>query len=166
MSKKNRKHAAASAIIIDDPAADIQIRDEQGALTREGMEAIIRRGESVMYGGKIISQIEYLPEAAELAVGDAQRESAVMDALDAQEKSIQRQRNLILESRGKGRKTAADTGAGRPVASAISRHGVGQLAGGGLPQVPSHQESTTGSAGSAASALSSASAERSKKKSK
>jgi hypothetical protein len=51
----------------------ILLRDPEGRLTREGMEAIIKGGGSVMHGGEPVTDLDALPTAADLARGDERR---------------------------------------------------------------------------------------------
>jgi hypothetical protein len=55
-----------------------------GTLTRPQMEAIIARGESVLFRGRIINRVVDLPSAADLAAGDTAATTALANDLDAQ----------------------------------------------------------------------------------
>lgn len=61
-------------------------------LTRDEMEAVIARGGSVMYRGRIIRTVKDLPSRAELAVGDPVAEAKTRDDLDAQIAELERQK--------------------------------------------------------------------------
>lgn len=74
----------------DDPSAGAPVtptalpRPKDGKLTRAHMEEAIRAGGSVLHDGEIIAKVEDLPDEADLAAGDAEREAAVAAALDEQ----------------------------------------------------------------------------------
>jgi hypothetical protein len=59
------------------------------------MVAIIAAGGSVLYKGRVLSRVQDLPTAAALAKGDAVREKATADALDAQIAALQAQRSTL-----------------------------------------------------------------------
>jgi hypothetical protein len=60
-------------------------------LSREQMEAVIRSGGSVLHQGRIISRIEALPSAAELAKGDPDKEAQAAQSLQQQIDQLQAQ---------------------------------------------------------------------------
>lgn len=60
-------------------------------LTRAEMEQVILNGGSVLHGGVLISRVEKLPSAAELAKGDPEAESAASNALQQQIADLQAQ---------------------------------------------------------------------------
>lgn len=60
-------------------------------LTRDEMEAVVKSGGSVLYGGKTLSRVEHLPSAAELAQGDPAKEAAATADLQAQIAELQAQ---------------------------------------------------------------------------
>lgn len=60
-------------------------------LNREEMEKVIRSGGSVLYQGSIISRIEALPSAAELAKGDPDKEAQAANDLQVQINQLQTQ---------------------------------------------------------------------------
>ncbi len=53
-------------------------------LTRAEMEQVIGRKGSVMYAGRIITRVEDLPSAADLAVGDPAAEKKTAEDIDAE----------------------------------------------------------------------------------
>lgn len=63
----------------------------QGDLSRQEMEAIIARGESVFYKGRQIVSVDGLPSEAELADGDEERENLARENLQNQIRSLQDQ---------------------------------------------------------------------------
>lgn len=68
---------------------------EDGKLTREGMERIIREtGGGVIYGNSIITRVEHLPTAAHLAAGDKKKQAAVAASLQDQIAALQAQLKL------------------------------------------------------------------------
>lgn len=84
-------------------------------LTRKDMEETVRRGESVMYDGQIITKVEELPDDAVLASGDADREAEVRTAIDAQIMTLMAQRNR-LGTAGPGAAQSSQRGVGGPAA--------------------------------------------------
>jgi hypothetical protein len=60
-------------------------------ISRQRMEAIIRGGGSVMFEGKIITDVGQLPTEAQLAIGDTNREQAVVAQLLLQKAELERQ---------------------------------------------------------------------------
>lgn len=64
-------------------------------LTREEMEAVIARGGSVMYKGRIIRTVKGLPSKAELSVGDPVAEAKTREDLDAQIAELERQKSTL-----------------------------------------------------------------------
>lgn len=70
-------------------------------LSRESMENIIRVGGSVMFEGRIITDVKLLPTEAELAQGDESRERAAIAQLQAQKNELERQLAL-LQNREQG----------------------------------------------------------------
>lgn len=68
------------------------LRDENGKLTRAGMEAVLKEGGSVQLSdGRTVTKTEELPTAAELAKGDPKAEREVEGELKAQMKALQAQ---------------------------------------------------------------------------
>lgn len=55
------------------------------------MEEVIVRGGSVLYQGRVLTRMEELPSAAELAAGDADKETAVAGDLQTQIAKLQAQ---------------------------------------------------------------------------
>jgi hypothetical protein len=53
-----------------------------GKLTRKEMEAILRGRESVMYDGRVITEVSQLPSEAELAKGDVHREAEARKSIE------------------------------------------------------------------------------------
>lgn len=68
-----------------------------GVLTREGMEAAIRAGGSVMHDGRVIDTLDDLPDAAELAAGDENRERMLVESYDDQIARLQREKAAAQE---------------------------------------------------------------------
>jgi hypothetical protein len=66
-------------------------RDAQGRLTRAGMESVLRRGESVLLGDRVITRLEDLPDEADLAAGDEARLASAREALVAQRDALDKQ---------------------------------------------------------------------------
>jgi hypothetical protein len=64
-------------------------------LTRPEMEAIIGRGESVLHGGEVITNVAGLPSEAALAKGDPARENQAEKALKAQIAELEGQLSLL-----------------------------------------------------------------------
>lgn len=84
-------------------------------MNRPQMEAVIRKGQSVLYQGRIISRTQDLPSAAELAAGDPEAEAAVaadvqaqIDALSEQLAKLQAASTSPAAPKGKGKAPAAD----------------------------------------------------------
>lgn len=69
------------------------------ALTRADMEAIVRRNESVIYDGRVITSIGELPNDAELAKGDAVKEAEARASLRAQSDAIAAQLKTLDENK-------------------------------------------------------------------
>jgi hypothetical protein len=72
------------------------MRDEQGNLTRAGMEQVIREGGSVMHQGlalgEVIESIEDLPDEVDLVKGNERARKALAESLDAQLVALTAQR--------------------------------------------------------------------------
>lgn len=66
-------------------------RDARGRLTRAGMEAVLRRGESLLLGDRVINRVEDLPDEADLAAGDEARTARAREALLAQKEAVEKQ---------------------------------------------------------------------------
>ncbi len=75
-------------------------------LTRAEMEAVIRGGGSVIYKGRVLSKIEHLPSAVDLAAGDPAKLNATVDDLDTQIKALQEQRKTAAAAQAKADKDA------------------------------------------------------------
>jgi hypothetical protein len=63
----------------------------QNTIGRAAMEQAIRSGGSVMYQGRLITAVEQLPSAAELAAGDPAAEAEAQTSLQTQIAELQRQ---------------------------------------------------------------------------
>jgi hypothetical protein len=63
----------------------------QNTIGRAAMEQAIRSGGSVMYQGRLITAVEQLPSAAELAAGDPAAEAEAQASLQTQIAELQRQ---------------------------------------------------------------------------
>jgi len=70
-----------------------------GQLTRTEMEKLLRKGESVLYEGEIITSIADLPTDAVLAKGDKEKEAAARKELKAQLDAISKQLEQLDESK-------------------------------------------------------------------
>lgn len=81
-------------------------------LTREQMEQAIARGGSVLHQGRIISRVQDLPSAAELAEGDPERESATANSLQQQIADLQAQLAKLQEPKAAGKTAAKEKDAG------------------------------------------------------
>lgn len=82
--------------------------DKQGKMTRAGMEQVIRDGGSVLHGGKLHTRLDTLPTAADLAAGDEQATAEALAGIEAQQKSLDAQRQKLLAARAP--KSADDDG--------------------------------------------------------
>jgi hypothetical protein len=80
-------------------------------LTRTEMEAIIRGGGSISLGGRIVSRIDQLPSAAQLAGNDPAALAATVDDLEAQIKALQAQQKQVKAAQAKAEKEAAEQAA-------------------------------------------------------
>lgn len=80
---------------------------EDGKLTREGMELIIKAGRSVIYGTSVIWRIEDLPSEAQLAQGDARKQAAVRENLQQQVAALAAQLQAVSPPKDQH---AGDTG--------------------------------------------------------
>jgi hypothetical protein len=82
--------------------------------TRDQLEEIIKRGESVIHNGEIITKIEDLPTEAELVLGNPALEKVTADVLDAQIARLQAERDKLTQAAANGGKlpepAGADTG--------------------------------------------------------
>jgi len=75
------------------------------ALSRAEMEQIIIQGGSVSIDGRVISRVQDLPSAADLASGDPKAEQTTLKDIDRQILALQKQRKQIeqvIEQRKKG----------------------------------------------------------------
>lgn len=86
-------------------------------LTRAEMEQVIREGGSVLHGGRLISQVEQLPSAADLAQGDPVAESAVANALQEQIANLQAQLNKLTSPASSALATSGGAPSTTPPAS-------------------------------------------------
>lgn len=92
--------AAAPAVHPAAPApGDAPERDKRGQLTRAGMEAVVRRGGSVLHGGRIVTRVEDLPSAAELSQGDQAAEQAARASIDERQAALDRERAVLDQRR-------------------------------------------------------------------
>jgi hypothetical protein len=66
-------------------------------LSREEMLNLIRKRESVLYDGRVISSVDELPSEAELAKGDADKEAAAKKSLLAQKAVLETQLAMLSE---------------------------------------------------------------------
>jgi len=62
-----------------------------GTLTRAEMEQVIANGGSVLHQGTLISSVDRLPSAADLAKGDPEAETAAANAMQQQIDALQEQ---------------------------------------------------------------------------
>ena len=65
------------------------------SLTRGEMEQVIRSGGSVLYGGRILTKVEHLPAAEQLAGDDPARLADAAAELDAQIAALQARRAAL-----------------------------------------------------------------------
>lgn len=79
----------------------------QGDLSRQEMENIIGRGESVFYKGRQIVSVDALPSEAELADGDEERENLARENLLNQRRVIDEQLER-LDTRRRSRTATSD----------------------------------------------------------
>jgi hypothetical protein len=80
-----------------------------GTLSRGEMEAAIAEGGSVLYGGHLISRVQDLPSAADLARGNPEQEAAAAAALEAQIAALQAQRAQLGQAAPTSQSGAAPT---------------------------------------------------------
>lgn len=80
----------ADEVVVTKPLTEqvAPIYDENGKLTREGMERVIKSGGSVMYGHRLITSIEDLPSEGQLVKGDQARMAALRARLEADRQRI------------------------------------------------------------------------------
>lgn len=83
--------------------------------TRAEMEQIIHEGGSVSVGGRVISRLEDLPSAAELAAGDPKAEAATIKDIDRQIAALEKQKKQLQQAAEDRKKAeaaakAAETG--------------------------------------------------------
>jgi hypothetical protein len=72
---------------------------QQGkVLTRQDMEAILARGESVIHDGSVITELHELPTEAQLAGGDEDKLRLAHDHLDEQIAALQEQKKQTAAS--------------------------------------------------------------------
>jgi hypothetical protein len=89
-------------------------RDKRGVLTRAAMIAIIGAGGSVRvpegvgaFGGQIVNNVDNLPTDAELAQGDPDAERRAAEAIDVQQRELDRQREALARGRAERERVAA-----------------------------------------------------------
>src|SRR5262245_34963989 len=87
------------------PAPDGE--NDMAQLTRQQMEAIIRGGGSVSIGGKVISRIDQLPSATELAGDNPEKLAATIEDLDSQIAALQAQKKQAQAAKKKAEEEAA-----------------------------------------------------------
>lgn len=87
----------------------------QGQLSRDEMEAIIRRGESVLHRGKFIYSLNDLPSIEELAAPEER--SSVMDELLRQQRELSERISALSSQMSVQSSTPAGAGAGSSPAS-------------------------------------------------
>lgn len=81
------------------PAQAQPARDAKGNLTRAGMEQVIREGGSVLHKGQLHARVETLPSEAELAEGDEQATTQVLDGIRRQREQLDQQERKLLASK-------------------------------------------------------------------
>jgi predicted flap endonuclease-1-like 5' DNA nuclease len=64
-------------------------------LTRPEMEQVIANGGSVLHSGRLLTRVEHLPTAADLAKGDPAAETVAANALKPQIADLQAQLNKL-----------------------------------------------------------------------
>lgn len=77
-----------------------------GILSRSEMEQAINAGGSVLYGGRLYTRIADLPNDAQLAAGDPEKETAAANAMQQQIATLQAQYEQLLaaqQAAGRGR---------------------------------------------------------------
>lgn len=84
-------------------------RDALGRLTRAGMEQAIRRGGSVQYQDRLVTNPGELPDEAELVKGDEAQTQALLDSYDQQIAHVQQQRAKLLAQQEQDRQRLAAT---------------------------------------------------------
>lgn len=73
-------------------------RDAAGQLTRAGMETVVKSGQSVGWRGKVISNVEELPTAAELTEGDPAAAAAELAIIRQRVESLKAQEARLAEN--------------------------------------------------------------------
>ena len=88
-------------------------------LTRSEMEQVLLNGGSVLHGGVLISRVEQLPGAIDLAKGDPEAETAAANAIQQQIAELQAQVDRLTApaapdpaAEKTAKKKAADSGEG------------------------------------------------------
>jgi hypothetical protein len=88
----------------DGPAVEgVVMRTPDGRLTRAGMEQVVRAGGGVLHNGAVIDKFDELPTEEEIVAGDAQREYALANDIDAQMAALQARRDKLSVGKGKGK---------------------------------------------------------------
>jgi hypothetical protein len=83
-------------------------RHPDGTWTREGLEAVIRSGGSVLHNRDSVTDVRDLPDAAELAGTDPAKHEAVLDGLDRQIADLQAQRSAAERKRQAAERSASE----------------------------------------------------------
>jgi hypothetical protein len=83
-------------------------RHPDGTWTREGLEAVIRSGGSVLHNRDSVTDVRDLPDAAELAGTDPAKHEAVLDGLDRQIADLQAQRSAAERKRQAAERSARE----------------------------------------------------------
>lgn len=79
-------------------------------LSRADMEMIVKRNESVLWDGKLISDVNMLPTEADIALktGNFDPSSTNEDDLDAQIKTLEERKKALAEARKSAEKKAEE----------------------------------------------------------
>jgi hypothetical protein len=95
-----------------------------GTLSRNEMEQAINAGGSVLYGGRLYTRIADLPNDAELAAGDPERELAAANAMQAQMATLQAQMEELRAAQARRQSGTREKSSG-----ALSEHPFVAIAG-------------------------------------
>jgi hypothetical protein len=71
------------------------------------MEAVVKSGGSVLHKGQVLTRLEHLPSAADLAEGDAEQSKAVLADIERQQKALDAQRKQLTDAaKGQSKQSA------------------------------------------------------------
>lgn len=94
-----RARTVALRANIPAPLENTGIYGEDGKLTREGMEKVVRAGGSVTYGNAHLWRVEDLPTEAQLAKGDQRKAAAAQATIQEQIAALQAQLGMLTGSK-------------------------------------------------------------------